>query len=80
MIKRVFTPEETAAIVNDYKNNVVVRDIYSKYRLTSNQLTKILQENGVEQRMPRGNSTNSTKRFRTCQCCKRKVEVRGARF
>lgn len=83
--KILFTPDQTQAILEDYRDrNITTKEITKKYFISVGTLARIVQANNEPLRnpnasKPRPRSPQATK-YKSCPKCRKKIDLKGARF
>lgn len=79
MAKSKLTAEETKLLVTDFENGMTLKDLEKKYNVNWSTASKIAIRNGAKPRNKYKRTTNQS-HAKTCPNCKKKVDVKGARY
>ena len=75
------TEETKREILRDYENkNITVGEIATKYSIARSRVAKIAVEMGAQPRREKAFGKSHRNKVKVCPKCKKRIEVRGARY
>lgn len=84
MAYKIRTPEEIQKILEDYRNReLTVAEVCERNLIESSSLSMLLTRMNEPRRHPKisaGRSAGKSAKAKSCPCCRKKVDLAGARF